>query len=92
MNLIASFFLRAKHWQMFLLLFGLLFISKVAVIRFDLPTVRSPEEFRKACLLFGVPWALLMICFLVWLWSMGAFLSSVAPSSWRLRGDCFASP
>jgi hypothetical protein len=30
MKVMASFFLRAKHWQMFLLLFGLMSISQVA--------------------------------------------------------------
>jgi glucan phosphoethanolaminetransferase (alkaline phosphatase superfamily) len=90
MNVIASFFLRAKHWQMFLLLFGLMFISQVAVVMNPtLLAVRSPADLGKADLLPGVPMAIFMICFLGWFWAMGSLLSSVVPSTLRLRMGFF---
>jgi hypothetical protein len=93
MHVIASLFLRAKHWQMFLLLFGLMFISQVAVLMN--PTLladRSPGNVGRVALLPGLPMALGMICFLIWLWSMGSFLSSVVSPSLKLRTRffCFA--
>lgn len=93
MNVIASLFLRAKHWQIFLLLFGLMFISQVAV--FMNPTLladRPLAEIGRADLLVGLPMVLAMICLIIWLWSMGSFLSSVVPPSLKLRTRffCFA--
>lgn len=89
MNAIAGFFLRAKHWQIFLLLFGVFFIGQIAVMSSFAAAARSPEDFGKVGLEFGVVMVLFMFCFLGWFWSMGLFLSSIVPASLRLRMGFF---
>jgi uncharacterized RDD family membrane protein YckC len=85
MNVIATFFLRAKHWQLFLLLFGIGFVGGAAAMTFELSTARSPEDFLKVGIPFMVVMALFMFCFLTWFWSMGSFLSSIVQPSLRLK-------
>jgi hypothetical protein len=89
MNVIASFFLRAKHWQIFLLLFGIGFVGDVAVMTSTLATARSPEDFDKIVLPFGLVMVLFMFCFLAWFWSMGSFLSSIVQPALRLKMGFF---
>ena len=92
MNAIVSFFLRAKHWQLFLLLFGVILIGQIAIMSSFATATRSPEDFGKAGLLFGVVMVLFMFCILGWFWSIGSFLSSLVPPSLRLRIGFFALP
>jgi hypothetical protein len=83
----VSFFLRAKHWQIFLLLVGVGCIGDVAGIAFTLATPRPPEEISKAALAFMVLWVFLMGILLAWFWSMGSFLNSiVSPALKRKMG------
>jgi len=89
MGTVATFFLRAKHWQIFLLLFGIGCVGGTAAMLLDLVTVRSPEEFLKISLPFGFVMVLFMFCLLAWLWSMGSFLSSVVHPALRLRMGFF---
>jgi hypothetical protein len=90
MNVIAMFFLRAKHWQIFLLLFGIAVVGDVAAISSSISaTARSPEDFGKVGLLFGVVMVLFMFCFLAWLWSMASFLSSIVQPALRLKMGFF---
>lgn len=93
MNVIGSFFLRAKHWQIFLLLVGIGFVGHVVFTLMLLATGRSPEDFEKIILLpFEAVMVLFMLCFLAWFWSMGSFLSSIVQPALRLRMGffCFA--
>jgi hypothetical protein len=85
MSLIATYFLRAKHWQLFLLLFGIGFVGSGAATAFELATARSPEDFLKVGAPFMVVMALFTFCVLTWLWSMGSFLSSIVPPSLKLK-------
>jgi hypothetical protein len=88
MNVIARFFLRAKHWQIFLLLFGITILGDVAVISDSISeTAQSP--FGKAGLLFGVVMVLFMFCFLAWFWSMGSFLNLIVQPTLRLKMGFF---
>jgi hypothetical protein len=90
MNVIARFFLRAKHWQIFLLLFGITILGDVAVISDSISeTAQSPEAFGKVGLLFGVVMVLFMFCFLAWLWSMGSFLNLIVQPTLRLKMGFF---
>ena len=89
MNVIASFFLRAKHWQMFLLLFGVYCVGQAAVMSSISATARSPEDFGEAGLLFGVVMVPFMFCFFGWFWSMGSFLSSIVQPALRLKMGFF---
>jgi uncharacterized RDD family membrane protein YckC len=88
-NLIASFFLRAKHWQLFLLLVGVGFVGDFAILSSILATARTPQDFAKTGLLFGAVMALFMFCMLAWFWSMGSFLSSLVPPALRLKMGFF---
>jgi hypothetical protein len=78
MSGIADFFLRAKHWQIFLLLFALDSVGTVATIVMNLMRV-SPVVLAKASLLLAVVSVLSLCCYLAWLWFMGSFLASIVP-------------
>ena len=89
MNVIVSFFLRAKHWQIFFLLVAVSFVGDVAIMSSIWATPRSPEDFGKITLLFGAVMVLFMFCFLGWLWSMGSFLTSIVQPTLRLNTGFF---
>ena len=84
MNVIASFFLRAKHWQIFLLLFGLMFVGQIAMFSAIATAVQSPEQFPQIGTFLGSVFVLFMVCFLGWFWSMGTFLSSIVQPSLKV--------
>jgi uncharacterized RDD family membrane protein YckC len=89
MNVIASFFLRAKHWQIFLLLVGVGFVGNVALMISLSQTVRSPQDFANIGVPFGAVTVLLTFCLLAWFWSMGSFLSSIVQPTLRLKMGFF---
>jgi hypothetical protein len=90
MDAIARFFLRAKHWQIFLLLVGVGFIGDVALVASSMSaTAQSPKDLGKLGLPFGIVTVLFMICFLGWFWSMGTFLSSMVAPAIRLKAGFF---
>jgi hypothetical protein len=85
-NSIKSFFLRAKHWQIFLLL---VVVGNVVILSSALATMRSPQDLLKFGLLFGAAIALSALCLGVWYWSVGSFLSSLVPPPLRLNMGFF---
>ncbi len=90
MDMIASLFLRAKHWQMFLLFAGVGFVGDVVALASSISaTAQSPENSLKIGLPFEIVTRLFMFCFLGWFWSMGSFLSSVVQPSLRLKMGFF---
>jgi hypothetical protein len=78
MNRIGDYFLRAKHWQLFGL-FSLLFCALAVT---DIPEIPGVTAFTAVAVLF-------QFCLVAWLWSMGAFLSSVVPPALRSNGRFF---
>lgn len=74
MGAVAPFFLRAKHWRIFLLLFGIGYVGGTAAMLPFLVHPRSQEELLKISLPFGLVMVLFMFCLVAWLWSMGSFL------------------
>lgn len=88
MNEIARLFLRAKHWQIFLWIFGVFFVGHIAITN-SFVAEGSAEDMRGAFPLFGLFMALFMYSFLGWVWSMGSFLASIVPTSLRLRMGFF---
>jgi hypothetical protein len=76
---VTGFFLRAKHWQLFLVLVGLTSVAEVAGI---VASVRSPTDIRP-----GPAVTILMtagmLCFLGWFWALGSFLNSVVSPQLR---------
>ena len=90
MSVVASFFLRAKHWQIFLLLFGLGFVGDVAAVGSNLSaTAKSSEDLGKLGFPLAFMTALFMFCFLGWFWSMGSFLHSIVQPPLRLKTRFF---
>ena len=79
MKKVTSFFLRAKHWQIFLLVWGAYFVAGVGIVE-DHP--RIPVFSVAAMVLF-------LFSFGGWLWSMGSFLSSIAAPALRLNTHFF---
>ena len=77
MNGIAGLFLRAQHWQIFLMLFGVMFSGDVALMSPMAMTAQPGAQLWKISPLFAVMTVLWMGFFLGWLWSMGSFLSSI---------------
>jgi hypothetical protein len=89
MNFINTFFLRAKHWQIFVLLFGVFFFGQAAAL-ISIATI-SPQfvNFGRIGLLIGGVTEVWGGCFIGWFWSMGSFLSSIVQSTMRTKTRFF---
>jgi hypothetical protein len=78
---ITSFFLRAKHWQVFVLIWGAYFVATVVLVA-SVPEgpIENPLKvglFSEAVLLPFI------LCSMGWMWAMGSFLYAIAER--RLR-------
>lgn len=82
MNLIASFFLRARHWQIFLLLVGVGIVSSIWLV--VAAATITPENFARITLLDAGLRCINMLFWLAWLWAMGSFLNSIVEPALRL--------
>ncbi len=80
-------FLRAKHWQIFLLLFGLFCVAECTSI--TEARKLSTESLRVAGVIPWVVIGLAQLSLAVWLWSLGSFLTSIAPRTLRLNLGIF---
>ncbi|HEY3939956.1 MAG TPA: hypothetical protein VGL97_21185 [Bryobacteraceae bacterium] len=78
MNAIASLFVRAKHWQLFVLSLTLALV--------ELFVLRPPSS---AVVVRGGVTALDILFLLAWLWSVGSFLNSIVQPSLRLNMSLF---
>ena len=82
-SVIERCFLRAKHWQLFLLLVGVAVVGQAVVMSLLPVSAASPQEFGRGLVpLVGVT-AVWILCLQGWLWSMGSFLSSMTLRSYR---------
>jgi hypothetical protein len=89
MNRIERFFVRAKHWQIFLLFVAVFAVGQLPLIGDFTAAAKSQEGqgvIRGLAQLVGelVVWG-----FLLWLWSLGSFLASVAPPARTLKRRFF---
>jgi len=84
MNSIERFFLRAKHWQIFLLIVGVCFVGQMTVVTSMATQLLSADDFDRTARLFGVMTVVFMLFFLGWFWSMGSFLTSIIAEPQRL--------
>jgi hypothetical protein len=83
-SVIERCFLRAKHWQLFLLLVGVPVVGQTIVMGLVPVSAPSPQEFgRGLALLVGVT-AIWILCLQGWFWSMGSFSSSMTARSHQL--------
>jgi hypothetical protein len=79
---LRNFFLRAKPWQVFVLVWGAYFVGQVIIIS-SLPV--STENNLRASLLTEAAVLPSIICFEVWLWAMGSFLFSLSQPQLKLN-------
>jgi hypothetical protein len=84
MNAITRFFLRAKHWQLFLLIFGVYCIGQFLAMK-SLVTAQPPARIGGFGLPFWVFMALFGFSFLTWFWAMGSFLNSIARPDLKMK-------
>jgi hypothetical protein len=84
---ITSLFLRAKHWQVFVLVWGTYFIGTMVLVG-SVP--EGPVENPLTVGLFAEVVMLPSIaCLMGWLWSMGSFLVSISEPSLKLSVHYF---
>jgi len=86
MNAIRDFFLRAKHWQIFLLFLACFCLGTGTLLRAILGVPADP--FGKL-LPFFVALEVAAVFFATWLSSLGQMLRSVVPLPLRMRGRFF---
>jgi hypothetical protein len=84
-NEIANFFLRAKHWQIFLLLFVVPTIAEFAAIGVIPARIRSWHDFGTGGFFFVGVMVLYFLCFLAWFGSMGLFFCSIVKPELRMK-------
>src|SRR5271156_6701134 len=90
MNWIERVFVRAKHWQIFLLFVVVFAVGEFPVIGNIAAAVNSQEGHAASLLLSEIAAAVDTWCFLLWLWSLGSFLTSVAPSAIPIKKGFFS--
>ena len=89
MNAVAKFFLRAKHWQIFFLFFGIFLMASVALLTSIVTTTQSTKAFGTADMLYGCIMVLFTFCFVGWLWYLGSFLRAIADPALKLKMGFF---
>jgi hypothetical protein len=87
MNWISSLFLRAKHWQIFSLLCGMMLLAQISMFS-SMQSVTS-QDFGKSLAPFWGLTLLSMFCFNAWFWAMGSFLNSIVQPSIRPGAGLF---
>jgi hypothetical protein len=80
---IIGFFLRAKHWQVFVLMWGAYFLGTIALV--GLVPEGPVENPLKVGLFSEAVMLPFIVCFMGWLWSMGSFLFSISEPSLKLN-------
>src|SRR4030081_422239 len=86
---ITSFFLRAKHWQIFILVFGVYFVGQMALVGSILTSPHSQEVFSKGGLLAGLVMTFSTLGLFVWLWSLGSYFNSIVQPELRMESGFF---
>jgi hypothetical protein len=89
MKKIPSFFLRAKHWQIFPWLVALPAIIEILGLGMMSTSVSSWHHLAARDYLVMVTWELVLVCVLAWLGSMGLFLRSIERPKLRMRTRLF---
>jgi hypothetical protein len=89
MNWIERFFVRAKHWQIFLLFVVFFAVGESLAIGNLASAARSQETYGAALVLTEMATGVATWCFLLWLWSLGSFLASVVPAALMLKKKFF---
>jgi hypothetical protein len=88
MKLVYRFFLSAKHWQIFLLIFGAYCVGQFQAM-FSVAAPHSPNQIGGFGILFWFAMALFGFSFVAWFWSMGSFLGSIVRPELKLKPALF---
>ena len=89
MNMFANYFLRAKHWQIFICVFGLYFVGQMLLVGTILASTNPQELFSRGGLVGGIVMALSTSGFFVWFWSLGSFFNSIVHPELRMKSGFF---
>ena len=92
MRTLAYFFLRAKHWQIFLFLVVLIVVAQVLSLLLDFGAHRSGPFPGLTALVYLIVLVLLLLflfCFLGWFASVGFFLASITQPALNLKTGLF---
>jgi hypothetical protein len=89
MKTIEAFFLRAKHWQLFLLFVGAVGLGEMVATAIMTASISSTGSVGSAGFVWGAIMALGMLCFVGWFWALGTFLNSISQPSLRLKPSFF---
>jgi hypothetical protein len=87
MKTIQAYFLRTKHWQLWLL--SMIGFAPFAAISIMAPTTSPKSGVTITSGLFGVSMALCVVWLLAWLAAIGTFSNSIIDSSMRLSIGIF---
>jgi hypothetical protein len=89
MKTIEAFFVRVKHWQLFLLIVGVSVLDEVAGVVIMTANDSSTGSWGAAGLAWGFVTAIAMLCLVGWWWAVGTFLNSTNPETLRLKTGFF---
>jgi hypothetical protein len=89
MRAFTNLFLRAKHWQLFLLLFAVPTVLEFIATEYIPTPIRSWREVGPGGLVYFCLMLLDMLCFIAWLWAMGSFLNSLQKQGVKLKLSFF---
>ena len=89
MRAVTNFFLRAKHWQIFLLIFVVLTIVEILAMDYVPTTIGSWRDLGTGGFVYLGLMFLDTLCLLTWLWAIGSFLNLVQNPAIRLKPSFF---
>lgn len=89
MHWIETRFVRAKHWQIFILFVVIFAVGELPAMGSFTSALQSPENSAEVLLLTEIALAVSACCYLLWLWSLGSFLSTVVKPALRLKKGFF---
>ena len=89
MNWIESFFVRAKHLQIFLLFVVVFAVGEFPIIGNFSAAVKPQEGYAGVLFLTQFATVVADWCFLLWLWSLGSFLDTLVRPPLRLNKKLF---
>jgi hypothetical protein len=72
-------FVRAKHWQLFLLFVAIFAIGELPMLGYIMSGQKSPEGSAQSIVPVKLVAAVSAWLFLLWLWSLGNFLTGLLP-------------
>ena len=89
MKMISRFFLRAEHWQVFLIVMGT-YVGGSVAMAYSFPTLRITVGIdTKRQFLAGAMMAVAMSGLLAWFYSIGYFFNSITRPELRLKTSFF---